>query len=62
MENKIIELTKIEDNDYLCLLCGRNNATMKMKINRIKQGDNVVSFQVCDECLCQMQKDIENRK
>lgn len=62
MEKKIIELTKIEDDNYFCLLCGSKNATMKMKINRIKQGDNITSFQVCDECLCQMQKDIENRK
>lgn len=62
MEKKIIELTKVEDNDHFCLLCGNKNATMKMKINRIRQGDNIVSFQVCDECLSQMQKDIENRK
>ena len=59
MENKIIELKKIEGSGCFCLMCGFKNATMVMKINRLKQGDNVISFQLCDDCLAKMQKDIE---
>lgn len=59
MENKIIELTKIKEEGYFCLICGCKNATMTMKINRQKQGDNITSFQVCDDCVEKMKKDIE---
>lgn len=62
MEKKIIELIKIADRDYNCILCCSNKATTKVKINRLVQDDSITSFHVCDECLCQMQKDIENRK
>lgn len=58
MENKIIEITKI-DNDYKCLICCKNNATIKMRINRLVNDDNVISFHVCNKCLLKMQKEIE---
>lgn len=58
MESKIIELTKTCD-DHTCLICCKNRATAKMKINRLVLDDSVVSFAVCDECIGKMQKDIE---
>lgn len=58
MENKIINLIKI-DNDYKCLICCKNNATIKMRINRLVNDDSVISFNVCNECLVKMQKEIE---
>ena len=57
MEGKIIEITKV-GSDYKCLLCCKNPATMKMKINRL-MNDCVASFHVCNECLAKMQKEIE---
>ena len=57
MAKKIIELVK--HNDSKCLLCCDKEATMKLKINRIKHNDSIISFDVCDECLAQMQKEIE---
>ena len=50
MENKIIEITKI-DNDYKCLICCKNNTTIKMRINRLVNDDSVISFHVCNKCL-----------
>ena len=58
MGNRIIEITKT-DSDYKCLICCKNHATTKMKINRLVNDDNVISFHVCNECLAQMQKEIE---
>ena len=58
MENKIIELTKI-NYGHQCLLCCKNEATMKFELHRVKYGDSVISFDICDECLSRMQKDIE---
>lgn len=58
MEKKIIEITKVNDG-HQCLLCCNNEATMKFELNRVKYGDSVISFHICDECLAQMQKDIE---
>lgn len=58
MENKIIEITKI-DNDYKCLICCKNNATIKMRVNRLVNDDNVISFHVCNKCLTQIQKEIK---
>ena len=58
MEKKIIELTKSNDGNR-CILCCENEATTKVKINRIVQDDSITSFYVCDECLSKMQKDIE---
>lgn len=58
MEKNIIELTKINDG-HQCLMCCKNGATMKFELNRVKYGDSVISFDICDECLAQMQKDIE---
>ena len=55
---KIIELTK-SSNDYKCLICCKNPATIKMKINRLVNDDSVTSFSICNECLARMQKDIE---
>ena len=58
MENKIINLTKVNDG-YQCLLCCKNEATMKFEVHRVKYGDSVISLHICDECLSRMQKDIE---
>ena len=57
MTAKLINLTKEDDGQ--CLLCCNKQATIKMGIRRSKYNDNVISFHVCDECLAQMQKDIE---
>ena len=60
MENKIIELSKIEKLEYrTCLLCCDNIATMNLSIKRVKYDDTVTSFNICDECLAKMQRDIE---
>lgn len=58
MEKKIIELTKVNDR-HQCLLCCKNEATMKFELHRVKYGDLVISFDICNECLTRMQKDIE---
>lgn len=62
MEKKIIELTNIVDDDYQCILCCNRYATTKVKICRLVDDGSLTAFHVCDECLVQMQKDIENRK
>lgn len=58
MENKILEITN-NDNGYKCLLCCKNVATLKIKINRLVNDDSIISFHVCDTCLAQMQKEIK---
>ena len=58
MEKRIIELTKYSDG-YECLLCCEGKATVKVEINRVKHGDNVIGFHVCDKCLIKMQNDIQ---
>ena len=58
MEKKIITLTKVTYGDT-CLLCCERDATVKLKIERVKYNDSVISFNVCDKCLSQMQSDIQ---
>lgn len=58
MEKKIMELMKI-DYESNCLLCCERSATTKLIINRVKYGDTVVSFHMCDECLSKAQQDIQ---
>lgn len=58
MEKKIIELTKINEGQQ-CLLCCEREATIKMAISRVKYGDSVIGFDVCDSCLSKMQSDIQ---
>ena len=58
MEKKIIELTKMNDGSN-CLLCCEREATVEVKINRVKYDDVVIGFCVCDKCLCRMQEDIQ---
>ena len=58
MEKKIIELTKYSDG-YECLLCCERESTIRVEINRVKHGDNVIGFHVCDKCLSKMQQDIQ---
>lgn len=58
MEKKIINLTK-ETNVGTCLLCCEREATVKVEINRVKYNDNVIGFDVCDQCLSKMQQDIQ---
>lgn len=55
---KLINLTKTHDDD-ICLLCCEKIATIKLEILRSKYEDSVISFNICDNCLSQMQKDIE---
>ena len=58
MEKKIINLTKVTYGDT-CLLCCEKDATVKLKIGRVKYNDSVISFNVCDSCLSKMQSDIQ---
>ena len=58
VEKKIISLTKDEEGGT-CLLCCEREATVNVKINRVKYNDNVIGFHVCDNCLSQMQSDIQ---
>ena len=59
MEKKIIELTKVEQ-DWTCLICCKNKATVKLTINRLTSyEDTVVGFHICDECLVKAQQDIQ---
>ena len=58
MEGKIIKLKQIKEEGK-CLICGNKPATINFEICRTKHGDNVIVFCVCDECIAQMQKDIE---
>ena len=57
MEKKIIKLTKVNDGSK-CLLCCEREATVEVKVNRIKYNDGVIAFNVCDNCLSRMQQDI----
>ena len=57
MEKKIINLSKIQ-REHTCLICCKNQATVKFAINRPKHDDNVITTHICDECLAQMQSDI----
>jgi hypothetical protein len=58
MEKRIIELTKVNEG-FKCLLCCERDATVKVKINRVKYDSSVVVFDVCDMCLSVMQQDIQ---
>jgi hypothetical protein len=58
MEKRIINLT-VTDEGHKCLICCENQATIKIVISRPKYDDNINSFFVCNNCLAQMQKDIE---
>ena len=58
MKKKIINLNKAQE-DHKCLICCEKPATTKLIINRPKHDDNITTFYVCDECIAQMQKDIQ---
>lgn len=58
MGKKIIELTKVNEG-HQCLLCCEREATVKVKINRVKYNEGVIGFDVCDVCLSKMQQDIQ---
>jgi hypothetical protein len=60
MEKKIINLSKAKE-DYGCIVCCKNNATTKVEILRLVglKNDSLISFNVCDNCLAQMQQDIQ---
>jgi hypothetical protein len=58
MENKIIELIQDNEGNH-CLTCGSENGNIKVRIQRIKPVDCIISFHICDKCLVQMQKDIQ---
>ena len=57
MEKKIIEITEATYGGT-CLLCCEKEATVKLKISRVKYNDSVISFDVCDSSLSKMQQDI----
>lgn len=63
MENKIIELTKCNPADHhSCIICsGHKPATTQVNIQRLIdiRNDSLIIFFVCDDCIAQMQKDIE---
>ena len=61
MRKEIIRMKKEED-ERKCLICSDRLATTKISIDRLKHGDNLIGFSVCDMCLAQMQKDIEARE
>ena len=56
--DKIIEITKSRCG-LKCLVCSKEKATMKLRINRPTHEDIITSFYLCDSCLAQMQKEIE---
>ena len=58
MEKKIIELTMVDYEGCKCLLCCDREATIHIDIHRVKYNDGVIGFDVCDQCLAQMQQDI----
>lgn len=57
MEKKIINLIK-DNGGSSCLTCGNKEATIKVRIQRIKPEDNITSFHICDECVVRMQQDV----
>ena len=60
MCEKIIEITKCDT--YNCLICGnKTESAKKINIKRPKYDDNIISFNVCDECIEQMKKDMESK-
>ena len=58
MKKEIIRMKK-EEEERKCLICCEKMATIKFSIDRPKREDNVITFSVCDNCLAQMQRDIE---
>ena len=58
MEKRIINLSKVKE-EYGCIICCKDAATTKMEILRlVNYDDSLISFNVCDDCLAQMQQDI----
>ena len=59
MERKIIELIKLDNEGFQCIICCDARATTKVRINRLKYDESLNAFHVCDRGVAQMQKDIE---
>ena len=58
MEKKIINLSEVKE-EYGCIICCKGVATTKVEISRlVSYNDSLISFNVCDDCLAQMQQDI----
>lgn len=58
MEKKIINLSEAKE-EYGCIICCKGAATTKVEISRlVNYNDSLISFNVCDDCLAQMQQDI----
>lgn len=55
---KIIELTKAKE-DFQCIICCKNPAKTKFKINRLVQNDSITTIYICEACLAKMQREIE---
>lgn len=46
------------DCDESCLSCGdKEHKTVKVRINRSKIGDNIVSFNLCRKCLNELARE-----
>lgn len=59
MEKKIMELEQTEQG-CTCLICCKNQATVRLTINRLMSyNDSVISFHMCDDCLSKAQQDIQ---
>ena len=59
MEKRIINLSKVKE-EYGCIICCKEAATTKVEILRKVnlKNDSLISFNVCDNCLAQMQQDV----
>jgi hypothetical protein len=56
-------MLKFENSDIKkCLVCNKENIHIqKIKINRTFREENIVSFDICDDCLIEMYGDIEKQ-
>ena len=58
MNDKIIHVVE-SDMEYCLICCSKKKNVKEFKIQRPKYDDNVIAFNVCDECIEQMKKDME---
>lgn len=59
---KVINFENSDSDNNKCLVCGQEGVhTQKIVINRPFRNENIISFNVCDDCLIEMYGDIENQ-
>lgn len=61
MGDKMSDILKFDGSaERSCLICGDRQPghLQRMSINRTKNGDNVATFTICDECLAHMGSEI----